>query len=251
MITHHELSERILAARPALVPYLTAGFPDLARFAGHLDGLTAVSPAVEIGVPFSDPMADGATIQESSRLALAGGATLQRIVALLGERENNEVPLIVMSYLNPILAFGIDSLMPLMAAAGVAALVVPDLPHEEAHIVSDETVKHGIGLVRLVTPLTDPERMELLCANSQGFVYAVTMAGTTGSGAIDTDAVAGYLDAVKAMSSVPVLAGFGVRTRDHVAQLASHCDGVIVGSAIVEAIADDEDPAEFVGSLTS
>lgn len=250
MTNHLELSAAITAEPPALIPYLTAGYPDLDTFATYLDDLTSISPAMEIGVPFSDPMADGATIQESSRLALAGGTTLREVVSRLKERSGiAEVPLVMMSYLNPLLAFGLSDLMPALAEAGVAALVIPDLPFEESHLVTEHASSHGIGLVQLVTPLTNEERMEMLCAESTGFVYAVTMAGTTGSTEIDTESVSIYLDRVSAMSPVPVIAGFGVRTRENVRQLSAHCDGVIVASAIIEAIANQERPVDFVRSL--
>lgn len=249
-MNHVELSKSIAASPPALIPYLTAGYPDLETFANDLDDLTSMSPAVEIGVPFSDPMADGATIQESSRIALAGGTTLRDVVALLTDRPSrDDVPLIMMSYLNPLLAFGVADLMPELAQGGVAALVVPDLPFEESHLLTKHSTPHGIGLVQLVTPLTAPDRLEILCRESKGFVYAVTMAGTTGSTEIDTESVSVYLDRVSAMSSIPVIAGFGVRTRENVNQLSAHCDGVIVASAIIEAIDNKERPADFVRSL--
>jgi tryptophan synthase alpha chain len=233
-----------------VVPYLTAGYPDLDTFVKWLDALSEVGPAVEVGIPFSDPMADGATIQESSRLALAGGATLEKILVTLEARESTQTPLIVMSYLNPLLAFGVERLMPRLAASGVCALVIPDLPLEESGVVVGPTEKVGIGLVQLVTPLTDSDRLQVLCSGSQGFVYAVTMTGTTGGAVADSDAVGEYLDRVRSHSATPVLAGFGVRTREQVRALAPHCDGVIVGSAIVERISGGGSPVDLVEELS-
>jgi tryptophan synthase alpha chain len=155
-----------------------------------------------------------------------------------------------MSYLNPLLAFGVERLMPRLAAAGVCALVIPDLPLEESGVVVGPTEKAGIGLVQLVTPLTDSDRLQVLCSGSQGFVYAVTMTGTTGGAVADSDAVGEYLDRVRSHSATPVLAGFGVRTREQVRALAPHCDGVIVGSAIVERISGGGSPVDLVEELS-
>ncbi len=244
-----ELSAALREPGPAVVPYLTAGYPDMDSFVQWLEGLTEIAPAVEVGIPFSDPMADGASIQESSRLALAAGTTLEKVLAALEGRNQGSTPLIVMSYLNPLLYFGIERVMPRLAAAGVCALVIPDLPLEESDPVAGPAIDEGIGLVQMVTPLTDPDRLEVLCSRSQGFVYAVTMTGTTGGAVADSEAVGEYLGRVRSHADSPVLAGFGVRTRDQVRALAPHCDGVIVGSAIVEVIASGGSPVDFVEEL--
>lgn len=243
------LSAALREPGPAVVPYLTAGYPDMGSFIKWLDGLTAIAPAVEVGIPFSDPMADGASIQESSRLSLAGGTTLERVLDALDGREPDPTPLIVMSYLNPLLSFGIEAVMPRFAAAGVCALVIPDLPLEESDLLAGPASDEGIGLVQMVTPLTDPDRLGVLCSRSQGFVYAVTMTGTTGGAVADSEAVGEYLDRVRSRADAPVLAGFGVRTREQVRALAPHCDGVIVGSAIVEAITSGASPVDLVKEL--
>lgn len=244
------LSRAISESAPAVVPYLTAGYPDMGAFVKWLDALGEVGPAVEVGIPFSDPMADGTTIQESSRLALAAGATLEKVLVALENREARETPLIVMSYLNPLLAFGVEKLMPRLASVGICALVIPDLPLEESRVVAGPAEMAGIGLVQLVTPLTDPDRLQVLCSESQGFVYAVTMTGTTGGAVADGDAVGKYLDRVRSHSATPVLAGFGVRTREQVRALAPHCDGVIVGSAIVERISSGGSPVDLIEELS-
>lgn len=243
------LSTALQGPGPAVVPYLTAGYPDMGSFVTWLGGLTAIAPAVEVGIPFSDPMADGASIQESSRLALAGGTTLEKVLNALEGRGPDPTPLIVMSYLNPLLSFGIERVMPRLAAAGVCALVIPDLPLEESDPVAKSATGAGIGLVQMVTPLTNPERLGVLCSRSEGFVYAVTMTGTTGGAVSDSEAVGEYLDRVRSHAVAPVLAGFGVRSRDQVRALGPHCDGVIVGSAIVEAIASGGSPVDLVKEL--
>ncbi len=248
MIGPERLAASLISDRPSVVPYLTAGYPEMDRFVGWIDELSMVSPAVEIGIPFSDPMADGTTIQESSAAALRNGTTLSGVLDALGNRRS-DTPLVVMSYVNPLLAFGLDRLMPRLSDVGVCGLVVPDLPLEEAAPVVEAATSASIGMVQLVTPLTDPDRLVTLCAASQGFVYAVTMTGTTGGTVADGAAVSDYLDRVVDCSSVPVLAGFGVRTGEQVESLSAHCDGVIVGSAIIEEIAQGRDPVAYVSGL--
>jgi tryptophan synthase alpha chain len=194
-------------------------------------------------------MADGATIQESSRVALEAGATLDSILAAVEKLAPLEADLVVMSYLNPLLAYGFERLIPRLAGAGVAALVVPDLPFEESSELGSTAGEHGIGLVNLVSPVTGEARLEALGRASEGFTYAVTMTGTTGGSIGSGEDVTGYLDRVRAASRAPVLAGFGVRTAEQVRALAPHCDGVIVGSALVEVLASGADPVSFLAGL--
>jgi tryptophan synthase alpha chain len=243
------LETRLADDATAIVPYLTGGYPSPSTFSDALLALSRVSIAVEIGIPFSDPMADGATIQESSRVALANGATLHSVVDAiegLGRLDSN---LVVMSYLNPLLAYGYGSLLPRLAEVGVSALVVPDLPLEESDELTSVSRDHGIGLVQLVSPVTSPQRLEALGNASEGFTYAVTMTGTTGGRVGVGPEVTAYLDRVRVASRPPVLAGFGVRTPEQVRALAPHCDGVIVGSALVEIMASGGDPVAFVAEL--
>jgi tryptophan synthase alpha chain len=243
------LERRLLDAGTAIVPYLTGGYPTMTGFRDALDALAAGAIAVEIGIPFSDPMADGATIQESSRVALEAGATLDSILAAVEKLAPLEADLVVMSYLNPLLAYGFERLIPRLAGAGVAALVVPDLPFEESSELGSTAGEHGIGLVNLVSPVTGEARLEALGRASEGFTYAVTMTGTTGGSIGSGEDVTGYLDRVRAVSRAPVLAGFGVRTAEQVRALAPHCDGVIVGSALVEVLASGADPVSFLAGL--
>jgi tryptophan synthase alpha chain len=243
------LERRLRDAGTAIVPYLTGGYPTMTGFQDVLDALAAGAIAVEIGIPFSDPMADGATIQESSRVALEAGATLDSILAAVEKLAPLEADLVVMSYLNPLLAYGFERLIPRLAGAGVAALVVPDLPFEESSELGSTAGEHGIGLVNLVSPVTGEARLEALGRASEGFTYAVTMTGTTGGSIGSGEDVTGYLDRVRAASRAPVLAGFGVRTAEQVRALAPHCDGVIVGSALVEVLASGADPVSFLAGL--
>jgi tryptophan synthase alpha chain len=244
------LERRLAEATTAIVPYLTGGFPSLSVFSDALKSIAEIAIAVEIGIPFSDPMADGATIQESSRIALDEGTTLESIIDAIEATPRLEADLVVMSYLNPLLAYGLDDLMPRLGAAGVAALVIPDLPFEESSGVAGAARDSGIGLVQLVSPVTSDERLAKLGAASEGFTYAVTMTGTTGGTAGVGPEVMGYLDRVRFASRPPVLAGFGVRGREQVRALAPHCDGVIVGSALVEVLAAGGDPVAFLQELS-
>ena len=205
---------------------------------------------IEIGVPFTDPMADGATIQRASFAALADGVTLPWILETLrAAPSRGTTPIILMSYLNPLLAYGLERLPRAAAAAGVAGFIVPDLPFEESADLGQALDREGLALVQMVTPVTPDARLATLCAAAQGFVYAVTMTGTTGkSAAVPTDVLA-YMDRVKRVSPVPVCAGFGIRSREQVALFGGHVDGVIVGSALVETLERGEDPGAFLESL--
>jgi tryptophan synthase alpha chain len=238
------------SGRPALIAFLTAGFPDRADFAANLRATADAADVVEIGVPFTDPMADGVTIQRASRAALEGGFTLPWLLTELRALEPRPAaPLLLMSYLNPLLAFGLDKLPQAASEAGVAGFIIPDLPHEESAEIRAALDRAGLALVQMVTPVTPPERLAMLCADAQGFVYAVTMTGTTGRNVAVPDTVLDYLDRVRAVAPVPVCAGFGIRSREQVARLRGHVDGVIVGSALVEALERGEEPARFLRGL--
>jgi len=237
------------ARRPAIAAFLTGGYPHPDRFDALLDATTAASDLVEIGVPWSDPMADGATLQEASRVALLAGTTLSFILAATRRRRPGGAPLLLMSYLNPLLAHGLRRLAIDARAASIAGFIVPDLPCEEGvpfrRLCDDE----GLALVQMVTPATPDGRLGEIGRASRGFLYAVTATGTTGGTAAAGAGMFDYLDRVRAAAPLPVLAGFGVRSGRQVRDLAPHCDGVIVGSALVEAIGRGEDPGRFLHQL--
>ena len=237
---------------PAICAYVTAGFPTLEGFA---DGLIAVARAadlVEVGVPFTDPMADGLTIQQASHLALENGVNLQWILETLSFGSAPAVaPILLMGYYNPFLAYGLDRLGIDLARAGVSGLIVPDLPYDESEELRESLDPQGIALVQLVTPSTPDERLKRLAASSGGFVYAVTTTGVTGGDANINEASLKYLARGREVSPVPVLAGFGIRDSRQVRNLAPHVSGVVVGSALIDAIGRGEDPAAFVDGLRS
>jgi tryptophan synthase alpha chain len=241
---------RTTAGGPALVAYLTAGFPRREGFLEQLASVARAADVVEIGVPFSDPMADGPTIQRASRAALAGGVTLRWLLAeLAAARSQFTTPLLLMSYFNPLLAFGLEALPACARHAGVAGFIVPDLPLEESSGLSSALAREQLALVQFVAAATPAERAARLCAASGGFVYALTTTGVTGQDVALPDATLGWLGALRRTSPVPVCAGFGIRHRAQVERLAPHVDGVIVGSALVEAIERGEDAGGFLQEL--
>lgn len=235
--------------QPAIIAYITAGFPKREKFLEQLQAVAAAADVVEIGVPFSDPMADGTTIQRSSRAALDQGVSLRWILSELSGQPRGRTPLLLMSYLNPLLAYGLDRLPKAAAEAGIAGFIVPDLPYEESAELRAALEAHGIALVQFVTPVTPLDRMAMLCQASRGFIYGITMTGTTGKNVAVPQQVLDYFASVKRISPVPVCAGFGIRSREQVALMAPYVDGVIVGSALVEVMERGEDAAAFLRSL--
>jgi tryptophan synthase alpha chain len=254
MLARDVVSEAIrnakAAGRPAIIAYITAGFPKRENFLELLHAVAAVADVVEVGVPFSDPMADGTTIQRSSRVALEQGVSLKWILAELARANPRpRAPLLLMSYLNPLLAFGVEKLPLAAAAAGVSGFIVPDLPYEESAELKHALENKGLALVQFVTPVTPLERAKMLCGASSGFVYAVTMTGTTGKNVAVPQEVLDYFERTRKVSPLPVCAGFGIRAPEQVERLSAHVDGVIVGSALVEVIEKGEDPAKFLKGL--
>jgi len=245
------IREATAQGRPAVVGFMTGGFPDRAGFQANLAAIGGAADVVEIGVPFTDPMADGMTIQRASYAALQGGFTLPWLLAELEQMQPRpRAPLLLMSYLNPLLAYGLDRLPEAAARAGIAGFIIPDLPYEESADMRAALDRVGLALVQMVTPVTPAERLKMLCEASQGFVYAVTMTGTTGGRSVAVpDDVLDYMDRVRAVSPVPVCAGFGIRSAEQVARFKDHVDGVVVGSALVEVLERREDPAAFLRAM--
>lgn len=227
--------------RAALVTYLTAGYPSLEASRRLVLALQAGgADLIELGVPFSDPVADGPTIQRASYQALQAGTTPQACLELAAalRAEGLHVPLLFMGYYNPILAYGLEDFASRCAQVGVDGLIVPDLPPEEAEPLREACQRLGLAMVFLVAPTTFPERMAHIAAQTSGFLYVVSRLGTTGGDHNPGAALERLLRTVKSVARTPVAVGFGVSRPEAAHQLAHLADGVIVGSAIVERAAD-------------
>ncbi len=250
--------DRIAAAfalrrgRAALMPYLMGGFPDLATSRAIGEAYAASgADLVELGVPYSDPLADGPVIHAAGSAALRAGATLDGVLEI-AEALAVRLPVVLMCYVNVVLARGPDAFAKSARAAGVSGLIMPDLPFGESPEVEAACREHAIALVPLVAPTTTDERLEMIGARAQGFLYAVSVTGTTGErGARDAE-IRALLDRVRARTSVPVALGFGIATPEQAAAAAAAgADGVIVGSRLVRAAAEAGDPAAAVGDLVA
>ncbi|MDC3239570.1 tryptophan synthase subunit alpha [Gammaproteobacteria bacterium] len=251
MIGGKYIEEKIRSPKeegPALVPFITAGYPSVEDFKETLFEISKKADVIEIGVPFSDPMADGVTIQRSSRIAIENGVTLTWILNQLKEI-SLDTPIVLMSYLNPLYVFGMNELIQTSLESGVDGFIVPDLPIEESKELNDRLFEAGLALIQLVTPATPKDRIEMITNQSSGFIYAVTVKGVTGGeDALSAD-VTDYLKQVQEISKIPVCAGFGIRQKSDVEMLANYVDGIIVGSAIVETIEQGNSPTEFLDQL--
>ena len=253
MQAHERIGAAIGAAnaggRTALVPFITAGYPEPKDFVATLRAVASAGDVVELGIPFSDPMADGMTIQRSSFEALRKGVSLAWIFDELEKGGDIDTPLVMMSYLNPLLAFGYDQLAERALRTGVCGFIVPDLPFEESDDLRRALEDKGLGLIQLVTPATPDERLRILCDASRGFVYAVTITGITGGDVGLPADLANYLDKVAATSALPVCAGFGIRESQDVTSVGKHAAGAIVGSALVEVIERGDSAEDFLRGL--
>lgn len=225
------------------VPYIVAGDGGLDRLQEQIQLLEESGvAAIELGIPFSDPVADGPTIQRAGMRALEAGVTLHGVMDMLEKtRDERTVPIVLMTYVNPIFAYGVAEFAAACEASGVDGLIVPDVPMEEEDLLAEALSAHEVAFIRLVALTSTPERMRALAERSEGFLYAVAVRGTTGARASHDGSVAAYLEKLKKMSDVPVLAGFGVSNPKQAQELSSHCDGVIVGSAIVDLFSEGRD----------
>jgi tryptophan synthase alpha chain len=236
------------ADRPAVMPYLVSGFPSPAAWPDLLLQISDLADAIEVGVPFSDPMADGPVIQAASRKSLDQGTTLRFILDTLRDLPRRPgCPLVLMSYINPLWQMGLAEAVDRAAEAGISGFIVPDVPWEEGEELRALLEARGLCQVQLVTPLTPSERIERLGAGT-GFTYAVTITGITGAD-VDLSTRFSWLDRARAHSERPVVAGFGIRDAADIRGLTGHADGAIVGSALVDAIARGEDGVAYVRAL--
>ncbi|WP_088041510.1 tryptophan synthase subunit alpha [Bacillus sp. EAC] len=231
-----QFSKRLLNGEKLFVPYVMAGDGGLEKLGGRLALLEKFgASAIEIGIPFSDPVADGPVIQKAGIRALQAGTTLRGVIEKIQEvRKMISVPLVMMTYMNPILAYGIDEFVSDIEKAGVDGCIIPDLPIEEEGIISFKLEQAGVELIRLVTMATPKERISKIAEKGRGFLYTVTVKGITGARNELDVSLSSFLKGVKEISNKPVIAGFGVSSPEQVKELCQDSDGVVVGSKIVD-----------------
>ena len=225
--------------RAALIPFVEAFDPDRETSLALLRGMAARgADIIEIGVPFTDPMADGPTIQAAGRRALLAGASLAGVLALVREFRagNIHTPLVLMGYLNPILSYGVARFCVDAAQAGVDGLIVVDLPTEEADLLLPDAASNGLDVIRLVAPTTSDERLPLVLAGSSGFVYYVSIAGITGTRTASAADLARDIPRLRRFTDLPIAVGFGVRTAEQAGIVAAHADAAIVASVLIETL---------------
>ncbi|MFQ5399128.1 MAG: tryptophan synthase subunit alpha [Anaerolineae bacterium] len=261
--THQHGRERILAAfhdagqtqAAALMPYFTLGYPDRDASLAVIEAIAPHSNLLELGVPFSDPLADGPTIQRSTQVSLENGTTTAACLEMVTQlrRRGVTTPALLMGYYNPILAYGQVRFVQDAAAAGADGFIVPDLPPEEAEEFRTLASNAGLALIYFLAPTSSPRRIEQVVARAQGFIYLVSVTGVTGARATMHEALAAFVSRVRSRTDLPLAVGFGISTPEQTAAVGRIADGVIVGSALINAVDAAADKptaaAEFVRSL--
>jgi tryptophan synthase alpha chain len=235
----HRFAELRVQGRAALVTFVTAGDPDAETSLAILKALPAAgADVIELGMPFTDPMADGPAIQASSLRALKAGQTLKKTLAMVRafRKAEGATPIVLMGYYNPIYIYGVEKFLADAKSAGVDGLIVVDLPPEEDDELCLPTLKSGLNFIRLATPTTDDKRLPAVLANTSGFVYYVSITGITGMASPQTSNVTAAVARIKRHTGLPVAVGFGVKTAAHAGAIARSADGVVVGSALIDAL---------------
>jgi tryptophan synthase alpha chain len=230
--------------RSAFVTYVMAGDPDPVTSLAVVKALPkAGADIIELGIPFTDPMADGPSIQASGLRALKAGMTLRKTLELVRgfRRDDNATPLVLMGYYNPIYIYGVDKFLADARSAGVDGLIIVDLPPEEDSELCLPAIKAGLNFIRLATPTTDDKRLPAVLANTSGFVYYVAIAGITGAASADANVVGQAVSRIKKHTSLPVCVGFGIRTPENARSIAERADGSVVGTALVDALSGSLD----------
>lgn len=233
--------------RAGLVTFISAGDPD---YDTGLNNLIALSESgadvIELGMPFTDPMADGASIQKSSLRALTAGQNMQKTLQMVRElrKKDQDTPLILMGYYNPIYCMGVETFLAQASEAGVDGLIVVDLPPEHDDELCIPAQKHGINFIRLATPTTDAKRLPMVLENTSGFLYYVSSTGVTGAAAPTPEKVEGEVSAIRAHTDIPIAVGFGIRTPEQAERIAQFADAVVVGSALTDCVENASTPAE-------
>lgn len=241
-----EGGERIRAAfrdagRPLFMPYIMGGYPDLEQSAAHLEIAARHADLIELGVPFSDPLADGPTIQAAGQAALENGTHPDDVIAL-AERVRGGPPVVLMTYVNIVLAAGARAFMERAAKAGVAGVILPDVPIDEGEEIREQARRAGVSVIPLAAPTTGDRRLEAIGARADGFVYCVAVTGVTGGEVQVDDELRGFLGRARAHIDAPLAVGFGIRTPAHVAAIGEIADGVIVASELIRRIGEAPTP---------
>ncbi len=239
------------AGRKGFIPFVTAGDPDLATSLSIVLKLADLgADVIELGVPFSDPMADGPTIQRSSQRALDKGTTLHNVLKLASEvRKKSDVPLVLFSYFNPILRFGLDEFQKAASEAGIDGVLLTDVIENEAAAISKRFAAQNIDLISLVAPTTTDERLKTICENARGFIYAVSRAGVTGAQKTQSSEAEKLVQRCRQFTGLPIALGFGISTTAQIADVWRYADAAVVGSAIVAEIEKAEKPADAVSKV--
>ncbi|MCW1920132.1 tryptophan synthase subunit alpha [Rhodobacter sp. KR11] len=242
------------AGKKAFVTYIMAGDPDEATTLAVMQGLPGAGvDVIELGLPFTDPMADGPTIQLAGQRALEGGMTLDKTLALVRafRTGDNTTPIVLMGYYNPIYSRGVDLFLTQAKAAGIDGLIIVDLPPEEDDELCIPAQKAGLNFIRLATPTTDDKRLPKVLQNTSGFVYYVSITGITGAAAARPEDVAPEVARIKRSTDLPVIVGFGINTPESAQSIAAIADGCVVGSAIVKQIGEGKSAAEVLAFVKS
>ena len=238
--------------RAALVTFVTGGDPDYASSLAILKGLPAAgADVIELGMPFTDPMADGPAIQLANIRALGNGQNLLKTLQMVREfrQDDSQTPLVLMGYYNPIFAYGVERFVADAQAAGVDGLIIVDLPPEHNDELCEPAQAAGLDFIRLTTPTTDDQRLPTVLNGSSGFVYYVSVAGVTGAGAATLEHVEQAVARLRRHTDLPISIGFGIRTPEHAAEVARRAEGVVVGSALVDQIAKAASPQQAIDGV--
>ncbi|MEW6421063.1 MAG: tryptophan synthase subunit alpha [Deinococcota bacterium] len=250
----HAVFDRAKAeGRAAFIPFLTAGYPSAAEFPRVAETLLAQADLLEVGIPYSDPLGDGPTIQRASEQALAGGTSTRRTLELVKDlRQRHDKPIVIMTYVNPIYAVGPREFMRLSQEAGVDGLILPDLPPDQDIEIADLAAEYGLAVTFLIAPTSTPERVKLVADACTGFLYAVSVTGVTGA---REGSALGEVPAMLALARqyarVPIAVGFGVKDQQAAHQVAQVADGVVVGSAFINAVRDGQDLAALAAEIAA
>ncbi len=237
----------------ALVVYLTAGDPDLEKTEEMIKALDMAGVDIlEIGVPFSDPTADGPVIQAASQRALKGGTTLEGILAMIARvRKTSDIPIVLFGYYNPIFIYGNEAFARKAKEAGVDGVLVVDLPPEESGELRQFTDREGIDFISLIAPTTDDERIGKIAKRASGFLYCISLTGVTGTGRPETASIRRDVERIRRISSLPVAVGFGISTSGQAREIAPLADGIVVGSAFVKLIEENSGKSDLVETVSS